>query len=315
MGNRLAYYALALRDRKRNLDILRSPEFRKERETATIIRLLQKGLCIENPRLGFGVAKLNKLFALCDSYAESFGNEEFCLKMARDVIKTYITFHREKGYESEAFAQICAAYEAFPCKETGEEEVFGGTLHIENKPVLSVEQLESFFASRHSIRDFEKKDISEETLLRAVRAAQMAPSACNRQAVRAYVLPSEKICELYENDLEGIGGFAQSANKFIFITGQLSAYADWEYNQHIVSASIFATYLMEALLALNIGACLVQRPLAYSKQWHRIAQKLGVPKDERLVLMMAVGYMKETCTVPVSKRLPVEQVVKFLEDK
>ena len=318
MGNRLAWYALAVRDRKRNLDVLCSSEFKKERDTSAIIRLvhsIEKGLCIENPRLGFGAAKLDKLFALCNSYAAMFGSDEFCLKMARDVIKTYIAFHRERGFESEAFAKICAAYENFPCKDTGEEEVFGGTLHIQNKCELSVEQLEAFFASRHSIRDFEKRNISEETILRAVRAAQMAPSACNRQAVRAYVLPSEKICELYENDLDGIGGFAQSADKFIFITGKVSAYVDWEYNQHIVSASVFATYLMEALLAMNIGACLVQRPLAYSKQWHSIAQKLGVPGDESLVLMMAVGYMKDVCTVPVSKRFPAEHIVKFLTDK
>ena len=172
--------------------------------------------------------------------------------------------------------------------------------------------MERFFASRHSIRDFEEKEVSNDTIYRAVQAAQMAPSACNRQAVRAYVLSPEKLCQLYGGDLEGIGGFAQNASKFILITGQLSAYQPGEYNQYIVSASIFGTYLMQALLTQNIGSCIVQRPLYFSKQWEKIANEIGIPADERLVFMMAIGYMKPVCAVPVSKRFPTEQILKFI---
>ena len=314
MLSKLSSYALVVRDRKRTLDVLRAAEFAKARKTATIIRLvhsIEKGLCLETPRLGFGVAKLNQLVLFCRDYADAFGCDQFCLKMARDVIKAYITFHRERDYESDDFTQICQAYASFPCKETEEQEVFGGTIHIKNKCELSIEQLETFFADRHSIRDFAQKEVADETILRAVRAAQYAPSACNRQAVRAYVLPSEKLCQLYGGNLEGIGGFAENANKFILITGQLSAYTQGEYNQYIVSASIFATYLMQALFAQNIGACIVQRPLYFSKQWDKIAKAVGVPADERLVFMMAIGQMKEEYTVPVSKRFPTEEIVKF----
>lgn len=308
-------YALAVRDRKRTLDVLCSEEFKKERQTAAIIRLvhsLEKGLCIENPRLGFGVAKLNKLFALCTSYADAFGNEEFCLKMARDAIKEYIGFHKQKGYESEDFTKICEAYSSFPCKENGDSEVFGGTLHVKHECTVSMDQLERFFAERHSIRDFSDEKVTEEEIVRAIHAAQYAPSACNRQAVRAYVLSAEKICKFYKDDLSGIGGFADQANKFILITGKLSAYDNGEYNQHIVSASIFAAYLVEALFAQNIGTCMIQRPLFYSSQWKNIAKEIGVPDDERLVLMIATGKMKNEYTVPVSKRFPAEHIVKFI---
>lgn len=316
MLNRLSSYALVVRDRKRTLDVLYSQDFKKNRQTAEIIRLvhaIEKGLCLEQPRLGFGAAKLNKLFSLCREYANAFGCDEFCLKMAGDAIKAYITFHKEKEYQSEAFAKICDDYDAFPCKDAEEQEIYGGVLHIQNKCELSIEQLERFFADRHSIRDFARQEIDDETILRAVRAAQYAPSACNRQAVRAYVVSSKQLCQLYDGELEGIGGFAENADKFILITGQLSAYTQGEYNQHIVSASIFATYLMQALFAQNIGTCIVQRPLYYFKQWDKIAKAIGAPEDERLVFMMAVGYMKEEYTVPVSKRFPPEEIVKFVK--
>lgn len=315
MLNKLKLCALALRDRLRMLDVLEAEVSRKECQTANIIRLvhsIEKGLCIDNPRLGFGVAKLNKLFALCGAFANEFGKEEFCLKMARDAIREYIDFHKQKGYQGEEFLKICEDYAAFPWAETDENEIFGGVLHIKNECTVSIDQLEQFFAERHSIRDFTDEAVTDEEILRAVRAAQYAPSACNRQAVRAYVLSAEKICKFYKDDLSGIGGFADRANKFILITGKLSAYDKSEYNQHIVSASIFAAYLVEALFAQSIGSCMIQRPLFYSTQWKNIAEEIGVPDDERLVLMIATGKMKNEYTVPVSKRFPAEHIVKFI---
>ncbi len=315
MANKLSLYALALRDRKRMLDVLHSDEFKKERQKAAIIRLvhsIEKGLCIENPRLGVSVAKLNDLFERCTCYANAFGTNEFCLKMARDAIKAYIDFHKQKGYQSEEFTKICDGYSSFPCKGN-EEEVFGGVLHVKSECVVSIDQLERFFSMRHSIRDFTDEEVTEEEIARAIHAAQYAPSACNRQAVRAYVVPSSKICECYKNDLSGIGGFAENADKFIIITGKLSAYDAGEYNQYIVSASIFATYLIEALFAQKIGACMVQRPLYYSTKWKNIAKEIGVPEDERQILMIAIGKMKDEYLAPVSKRFPIDHIVKFIK--
>lgn len=315
MKSNLPLYALSIRDRKKTLEILKSEAYEQERQTAAIIRIvhsIEKGLCLENPRLGFGVQKLNKLFALCDRYAV-YGTDSFCLKMARDVIREYIAYHNEKGYTGDDFVSICEKYAAFPCKESGESEIFGGTMQISGTCDMTIDALERFFADRHSIRDFAGTEVSREAILRAIRAAQCAPSACNRQAVRAYVLPSAKVCEFYADDLNGIGGFAESADKFIFITGKVSAYDRGEYNQHIVSASIFATYLIEALFAQGIGSCMVQRPLGYSTKWNTIAEKLDVPMDERLVLMIAIGNLKDEYKVPVSKRFPCEHIVKFVD--
>ena len=95
MLRKLSSYALAVRDRRRTLKALASDEFKESRKTADIIRLvhaIEKGLCIENPRLGFGISKINKLINLCHEFAESFGNDKFPLKMARDAIMEYIDF-------------------------------------------------------------------------------------------------------------------------------------------------------------------------------------------------------------------------------
>ena len=321
LKHKAAVYIYALKDRRKTMAVLNSPAFKKERQFADIIRRvhsIEKGLCIENPRMGFGIAKLNSLFELCKSHASEFGNDDYCLKMARDAIGAYIEFHNERGYTSDDFKKICEAYADFPCKkDTEDETVYGGALDIKHSCRISIDELEKFFSDRHSIRCFTDEEVTETEITRAVRAAQYAPSACNRQGVRSYVLSSAKLCELYKkyykNDLSGIGGFAENTDKFILITGKLSAYSSSEAYQHIVSASIFSTYLIEALFSMGIGSCMVQRPLYHSPQWDDVAKEIGIPEDERLVLMIAVGKVKDEYKVPVSKRLPTEQILSFIK--
>ena len=307
--------AYLLRHWKRTRHIARAPEFIKERETAEIIRLVhsvEKGLSLENPRLGFGVQKLQDLMNRCDAYAARFEGKDPCLLMAYDAIEEYIQFHERKGYDGEEFQTVCRRFQALTWGGAHEGK-YGGTILVDTAPELAMDQLQAFLASRHSVRDFTGEPVSHEEIKRAIQAAQLAPSACNRQAVRAYVLSSQRLQKLYGGKMEGIGGFAQDADKFILITGKVSAYRMNEYDQHIVSASIFASYLTLALHAQGIGSCIVQRPLQYSGQWEYMSRKCAIAQDEQLVLMIAIGKTKAQYTAPVSKRFPVEAVLNFVE--
>ncbi len=315
MKRTLLQLAGQFRHWRRTRRIARDPQFRKERDTAEIIRLvhaLEKGLSLENPRLGFGVKKIDALLSRCDVFAAAFGNQEFCLLMAYDALDEYIAFHKAKGYAHADFDRICARFAGLTWG-AGHEGKYGGTVAVETENQLAPEQLTAFFASRHSVRDFTGEPISDAELFAAVEAAQLAPSACNRQAVRAYVLSPEKLTQLYGGNMDGIGGFAQDADKFILITGKVSAYRMGEFDQHIVSAGIFTAYLTLALHARGIGSCIVQRPLQYTGQWESIRQACKIPGDEQLVLMMAVGKCKAAYTAPLSKRFPPETVLTILD--
>ncbi len=296
--------------------ILKAEKFAEERKKADIIRLvhsIEKGLCLENPHLGFGVQKINTLLDYCDEYIAAFGKESICLMMVQDALEEYIEFHKDKNFDHPDFIAICKRFDVF--SNTSTEEKYGGTLLIKTNSSISFDELEYFFSTRHSIRDFQPTDVPKESLLKAIKAAQLAPSACNRQAVRTHIMSSKKLCALYGNKMDGIGGFAENANKFILITGKVSAYQAGEYNQHIVSASIFATYLVLSLQALQIGSCIIQRPLYYSKQWETIVRTCNIPEDEQLVLMIAIGNMKPSYRVPVSKRFSVEEITTFYRDE
>ena len=112
--------------------------------------------------------------------------------------------------------------------------------------------------------------------------------------------------------LQGIGGFADDVDGFLLVTGRKSAYAPGERNQYLVSTSIFAGYLSLALHAYSIAACVVQRSVSPNSLWENFKTINGIPKDEQIVLMFAIGSYKEESKVPISKRFPVDSIYREL---
>ena len=103
-----------------------------------------------------------------------------------------------------------------------------------------------------------------------------------------------------------------SSDKIILITGKISPYEEYEYKQFIVSAGIFAGYLDMALHGLGLGACVVQRSLRPNKAWEEFRKKSNIPMDEQVICMLVVGHLNDETTVPMSKRLETDTVLRFL---
>ena len=198
--------------------------------------------------------------------------------MALDSLKAYLEFHRTNEY-SDSF---CEQLEAFVGKYFDERHAsYGGVIEVKKSDLkFNTEEIESFFRSRHSVRDFSKTPVDTDSLNNALHLAQTAPSACNRQGVRAYVISHEKSLDMAKQ-LVGIGGFAESVDRFILITGKTSAYRFYEINQFIVSASIYIGYLSLTLHLYGIGACIVQRPVVWTKMWEKMKKSYCIPEDEQ----------------------------------
>lgn len=271
---------------------------------------MEKGLSIPNPKLGYGHAKqeemLDCILKLKDSQ-NIFAVE--AIKMAVDSLRKYLDYHDANNYSDKMIEKIRGVLKEYPNTNSG---VYGGTVTL-NKDTLKfdIPAIEEFIRARHSIRDFSEDDVSDENLLKALELAQRAPSACNRQGYRVYVLGQEQSKE-YAKQLKGIGGFADSVNRFIMITGKLSTYKKEEINQYIVSASMYAAYLTLTLHLYGMGACVVQRPLIYNKNWEQLREKYNIPNDEQLICLLATGNLKEEMQVPLSHRLSKDIMFHFI---
>lgn len=303
-------------DYKFRMSAVKENQYRATLLEAHIIRLchsIEKGLSIEAPRLGFGVAKINELFKMAGEYRGLNTGCDFCLNILRDALKEYFVFHDEKGFDSEDYRATKTLYKEFFGDVSNSDEKYGGTQSLcLNDLDYNINEIEKLFYTRHSVREFSGEDVDIELVKKAVHLAQTAPSACNRQAVRVYAIKPDKYIKDMNTNLEGIGGFAEDVSYFLLITGKVSAYSDQEVNQFAVSASIFAGYLSLALHAYKIGACIVQRGIRYTKQWEEFAKANGIPGDEQIVCMIGIGCLKDTTTVPISKRFDTDKIFTVL---
>lgn len=296
-----------------------SKQYRQSQLLAEIVRnvhSIEKGLCIENPRLGFGVKKIHVMFDLIDEYlANEFDKTRPELQMVLSSLNDYVVFHEEISFRSKEIDSIKNRLAELSTALQADGNIkYGGCLSsdiIKKFGCVDDVLLKDALYNRHSIRKFSKKPIIESDLLAAINMANRCPSACNRQTTRVYIIGKEKI-EILKEWLEGIGGFVESVDKFLIITGKTSAFNDGEIYQHIVNASIFTGYLSLCLTAYNIGNCVVQRPLLYSRKWRKFAKDNGIPGDENIVCMMAVGNYEDSFKVPVSYRIPTEMIAKTL---
>lgn len=311
--SRIKLLASGLIRHNRLLRSLDSEVARKNHLAAELSRFthsIEKGMTIQTPRLGFGHDKQRKMMQLIVQLesSQSAYHTEVCA-VAMDALQEYLNFHEVRGYRDEFFDEL----EEFIRKhQVAHEGKLGGVYAFKKEAcTFDADEMERFFHTRHSIRDFAETDVDDAALAKALRLAQYAPSACNRQGVRAYVLNREKSGELAKN-LSGIGGFADKASRLILITGKTSAYRADETYQYIVSASIYAAYLSLTLHAYGLASCVVQRQVVWSRDWDALRQRYGIPEDEQIVIMLAVGNMKDECLVPVSHRLENEEMIKFI---
>ncbi len=316
MREYLAHIRVALNEVKRNFRIAKNEKFEQSRLEASIIRQvhsIEKGLSIRAPRIGFGLAKLEKLFSDITVYQALNTEDLECLKFARDAIKAYLDFHEKQNFHSVELEEVAKKYQMLKESLPDDAESFGGVklLHFSDLD-YNASEVEKLFLTRSSVRDFSREPVNEEVIKKAIFLAQRSPSACNRQGVRVYSIDARQYIKESGTNLEGIGGFADDTDRFLLITAKRSAYTVTERNQHIVSASMFAAYLTLALHAYHVAACAVQRSLMPNPMWDKLQRIHNIPEDEQIVMMLAIGNFKESAVVPESKRFSLDKIYRNL---
>lgn len=290
--------------------------YKERRMTSQIIlssHSIEKGLSLKKPRPGFGKQKIDKILSLIKEYQRcGYDMDHISIKMAVGVLKEYMAYHQGVGkidpfQKSEIEKIIPQAYSNNSLKT-------GGTQQIIKKDIMQNDkkEFEHLITTRHSIRNFLDEEISLDDIKEAVRLALQAPSACNRQPSRVYIIDKSQR-EILSQYLNGVGGFEDSAQKYLIITSDISAYPLSEKNQWIVSTGIFIGFLSIALHSCGIGACILQRELYATKENQSIAKYFNIPEEEQIICVICIGKYPEIFNVPISIRYDVEDIIKELK--
>ena len=139
--------------------------------------------------------------------------------------------------------------------------------------------------SRYSVRSFKEDMIKDEELSAIIEAGRVAPTACNNQPQKIYIVKSEeKLSRLRE------------ACRFTFNAPLVLAVGydrerDWKnrrmpgYSSGETDAAIVQTHMMLAAWELGIGSCWVG---AFAED--KIREALGISDGVRITALLPLGY-------------------------
>ncbi len=270
---------------------------------------IEKGLSFAEVRLGFGKEKIDLLFTFLDQYVSSkYDQSRGVFQTALSVLEAYVSYHEKRNYDARWMKTKLITYQNL---KTGA----GGTIRLAKNALLKLQQgnFEDLAMNRHSIRNFSSESVSIKIIENAVSIAQKAPSVCNRQSGRVYVVKNQelkkKVLELHK----GNAGFGHLADTILIVTSDLRTFTHvGERYQGYIDGSLFGMSLVYALHSLGVASCMMNWSVKKDedKKMHSVVQ---IPEHEVIVFLVAVGHYPETFEVAKSLRMNRDNIMRVLE--
>lgn len=268
---------------------------------------IEKGLTMGDFRAGFGRDRLINLLTGCETYIQKYGVDNVQIHHIADVVNDYKVCHQKIGFQldKDISYKIDLFLSHFDCPEDSDVQISctKDTFFDKNHKDFA-----EFSKSRHSCRDFDGTTVPIEKIDAAIHLAQSAPSACNRQPVRVYVIESKsKINEVLALH-GGNKGFTHKIDKLIMICGYLPCYGSTERNCVFTDCGIFAMNLAYALHYMEIGACILNWSVSNEKD--KTARKIvNIRNAEEICCLIACGNVPAAFKVCNSRKKKLESII------
>lgn len=271
--------------------------------------IIEKGLSMRNPRIGFGQAKVLTLIGRLKTYCQLYlqTDAEF-LSYPLSAIQTYIEYMTRSEVNIRSIEQ---EYETL-LNMAGHPQVSvkSGIEEVDRRETLRqcAGNFEALLNSRHSVRYFSDEEVSDELLVKALSLAQRTPSACNRQGWKTHIYRGAQSIDLLTWQ-GGSRGFENEIRCSIVVTANLKAFKAYEPHQAYVDGGLYAMNLINALHSLGLGTI----PLSCGFKHKKLKQlsSFGIPDNEVPIVIIGIGHLPERYKVAISERKSIEQTNTF----
>ena len=268
---------------------------------------IEKGLALPLPRPGFGADAIAQLIEDLSIYQRRYGNDHI-LQRALQTLDEYRNFSALAGTDVSAVSRALQTHNYTP-QASGNSE--GGTMEVTREAIHSAAKhdLTAFFRNRYSVRQFSPEPVSEALIEEAVRMAQKSPSVCNRESGRLFLVSSPEKARALLGYQNGNRGFGEHADKLLVITARLDCFlTPGERYQCWIDGGLFAMSLIYALHALGLGSCCLNWSVEPETD-AAFKRAAGIPADQAVVMLLAVGHLPERFRVAISARRPIDEVL------
>jgi nitroreductase len=178
-------------------------------------------------------------------------------------------------------------------------------------PPVKYEELLELARRRRSVRWFMQQPVPREIIDRAIALATASPSACNLQPFDFRVFDDVRLAQKIASIPTGTVGFGHNVPVIVVLIGKLHAWPS-EADRHLIyiDASLAAMAFLFALEAQGLGSCCLNWP-DLEPQERRMAELLGLEPDERVVMLIALGYPDPEGLVTHSPKKPLAELRSF----
>lgn len=175
-------------------------------------------------------------------------------------------------------------------------------------------ELNECINTRRSIRKYQEKQVSKDTILEIIKAAQMAPSWKNSQVSRYYVVTSEEKVKLVK---ECLADFNQNNTKdapviivSTVVNGRSGFDREGNYETHLKDGfQFFDSGLQVQNLCLKAHDLGLGTLIMGLYDEAKIREILEIQKEQIIVAVLGLGYPDIEPVAP--QRKDIEEIVKF----
>ena len=261
--------------------------------------VLEKGMTMPDFRPGFGKEKIDRLCKLMQTYhSKGYDMNDFSIRFAAEALREYINKHTQLSYpfSEQELSSLNAAANLAGEKSTQQIHTTADAFFSANHADFA-----QFSASRHSVRQFSgPADITN--IQKAIELAQNAPSACNRQYMKVYLLSGKEKVNAILSLQGGNSALMNAADQVLILTADMRSLM-WTGERRDLwhNAGIYCMNLSYALHYNRIGHCLCawSVPPEVDAQLHELAE---IPQNEAITVLILIGQVAQSFTVTSSPR-------------
>jgi len=271
----------------------------------TLYHVLEKGLTMPEPRLGFGLSRVSALIALLEMYKNmGFSVQNTQYKAGLTSLENYINFHKGTEIDTEFIAIFLVKSNQCNLSNSSFFQIEANDFHSKVKgSFLDLVDI------RHSLRDFKEASVPMVDIVEAISIAQKSPSTCNRQSARVYTFSKKNKIQKLLTLQGGARGFQHKIDKLIILTFDIEAYqGEGDRMSGYIDASLFGMTLLYALTQKGIGSI----SLNWSKSKEidiQLRTLSNIKKSHNIVFFIGVGMIKDKTKVAASARLDIDEVI------
>jgi nitroreductase len=170
--------------------------------------------------------------------------------------------------------------------------------------------------ARQSVRSFNGKQVAEDILRQMIGAAQEAPSWKNSQTSRYYcVVTPEQVAKFRETVLPSFNqNSTQGASAYVISTFKkgISGFTQGEADNEVGDGwGAYDLGLHDMLLCAKATELGVDTLIMGLREADVVAEICGIPEDEQVMSIIAVGYRSEAVSKK-PRRKDIDEIAKFM---